>query len=309
MTPGMGSERAGIIGAGAMGSIFAYLLSRGGRTPALYEKDPAVLEGLRAGLEVIVGEDRYTVRFAASSSPEILRGCDPVFMFVKSYHTADASRELAGHISKDSTVVSLQNGIGNAEVIAEFIPPTRIVYGSTTIGATKLDERTVSYGGGIEITIGGRDGGRVNRLRSLLEALGLSVSVHPNPDEAVWRKAIINAGINPLGALLGVPNGRLIRDEHAASLMESLVSEAVSVSRALGIELDPAEMISATKNVCEKTAANLCSMLQDLRAGRRTEIESINGIIVRYGLERGVPTPVNDAVCRLVRSREGLSAR
>jgi len=91
--------------------------------------------------------------------------------------------------------------------------------------------------------------------------------------------------------------------------MESLVSEAVSVSRALGIELDPAEMISAAKNVCEKTAANLCSMLQDLRAGRRTEIESINGIIVRYGMERGVPTPVNDTVCRLVRSREGLSAR
>jgi 2-dehydropantoate 2-reductase len=303
----MGYERAGIIGAGAMGSIFAYFLSRGGRTPALYEKDPAVLEALRAGLDVVVGEERYAIRVDASSSPEILRGCDPVFMFVKSYHTADASRELAGRLMKDSTIVTLQNGIGNADTIAEFIPRTRIVYGSTTIGATKLDERTVSYGGGVEITIGGRDGGRVNRLRDLLEGLGLSVAVHPNPDEAVWRKAIINAGINPLGALLGVPNGRLVRDVHAASLMESLVSEAVSVSHALGIELDPAEMISAAKNVCEKTAANLCSMLQDLKAGRRTEIESINGVIVRYGREHGVPTPVNDAVCRLVRSRESLA--
>lgn len=290
-----------------MGSIFAYFLGKEGETPLLYEKNLSVVEALRTGLRVLLNGDTKSIEVSASASPEVLHNCDPVFIFVKSYHTADAAREIAGHLPEDCTVVTLQNGIGNMEAIAGFIPRTRIVYGSTIIGATKLDERTVAYGGSVEITIGGDDSARVERLRDYLEGKGLSVSIHGNPAEAVWRKAIINAGINPLGALLGVPNGILVRDENATALMESLVREAVSVALSLGIELEADEMIAAAKTVCEKTASNLCSMLQDINAGRRTEIEAINGIIVRYGKERGIPTPVNDAVYRLVMAREGLA--
>lgn len=154
------------------------------------------------------------------------------------------------------------------------------------------------------MVIGGPNAGAVESVRALLESANVPVETHDRPDEVVWRKAVINAAINPLGALLDVPNGRLLELPDALIVQESVIKECVPVAAAKGIALDAVEMMEATREVCRKTAANLCSMLQDLRAGRRTEIDSINGAFARFGREAGVAAPYNELLARLVRAKE-----
>jgi 2-dehydropantoate 2-reductase len=120
----------------------------------------------------------------------------------------------------------------------------------------------------------------------------------------VWSKAIINAGINPLGAILAVPNGMIIADEFSAFIQDAIIREAVAAAVARGIPLDAEAMVAAARDVCVKTSANLCSMLQDIQARRRTEIDSINGSIIESGVRYGVPVPVNRTMYGLIRAKE-----
>jgi 2-dehydropantoate 2-reductase len=179
------------------------------------------------------------------------------------------------------------------------------VYGTTTIGGYKEGPSTVVLGGMGEIVIGGSDEIALDLVNSVLRTAGLDVHITPTPGEAVWKKAVINAGINPLGALTGLENGKLLENEHLSALQESLIRECAAVAMTEGISLDPDDMIAAAREVCERTAANRCSMLQDLDARRKTEIDSINGHIIRAGLRNGVRAPYNEAVYRLVKAREG----
>lgn len=297
-------EKTGIIGAGAMGSIFAYFFSKAGIPTVLYEKIPSVVEKMSSGLNVVVGGSTERIAVEVSADPSVLRPCDIVFLFVKSHSTRDAAREVKAHLSPTSLVVTLQNGIGNMEALLEFFPEDRVVYGSTFIGANKVDERTVAYGGSVDIAFGGKDRKSCERVLDIFRRAGLSARIDPSPDVVVWKKAIINAAINPLGALLDIPNARILEIEEAKLLQEALAGEAVAVARRRGLDIDLGEMVELTREVCLKTAANISSMLQDIRAGRKTEIDSINGVISRYGRELGVPTPVNDTICSLVRARE-----
>lgn len=297
-------EKTGIIGAGAMGSIFAYFFNKAGIPTVLYEKIPSVVEKMSSGLNVVVGGSTERIAVEVSADPSVLRPCDIVFLFVKSHSTRDAAREVKAHLSPTSLVVTLQNGIGNMEALLEFFPEDRVVYGSTFIGANKVDERTVAYGGSVDIAFGGKDRRSCERVLDIFRRAGLSARIDPNPDVTVWKKAIINAAINPLGALLDIPNARILEIEEAKLLQEALAGEAVAVARRRGLDIDFGEMVELTREVCLKTAANISSMLQDIRAGRKTEIDSINGVISRYGRELGVPTPVNDTICSLVRARE-----
>lgn len=297
---------AGIVGAGAMGSLFSGFFHRGGIECVVYERDRATVDALDAGLLVRMGmgsEHRIPVR--VSPDPAILHACDAIFIFVKSYATAGAARDIAPHLGEGAVVVSLQNGLGNREQLERELPGVRLVYGTTTIGGYREGPSTVVLGGMGEIVIGGADDKALDLVRGMLGSAGLDVHITPRPDVAVWKKAVINAGINPLGALAGLENGRLLENEHLSALQESIIRESVAVAMAGGISLDPDDMIAAAREVCEKTAANRCSMLQDLDARRKTEIDSINGHIIRAGLKHGVRAPYNEAVYRLVKAREG----
>lgn len=296
----------GIIGAGAMGCLFAWFFERAGITPAVYEKNRDTAALLKKGLDVTAGPDRKRVLLSVSDGPDILKGCRILFLFVKSYATEAAAADLAGAVDGDSIIVTLQNGIGNMEVLAEYFPGERIVYGSTSIGAYKPAPGAVVLGGMGDITIGGQNSFAVREVESLFIKAGLGAAVTDRPDMAVWKKAIVNAGINPLGAILGVPNGALIENDHARAIQELLVKEAVAVARAAGLGLDFGEMLEVTREVCRKTAKNLCSMLQDIRAGRRTEIDSINGTIADYGRKSGVPAPAHELMASLIRARESM---
>lgn len=301
--------KTGIIGAGAMGSIFSYFFNEGGVETLFYEKDSSIVASLKNGLNVIAGEKSVTVKTGISGNAGILKDCGIVFLFVKTYSTEEAVKEIKDSIKGDAIVVTLQNGLYNKELIARYIPEERIVYGSTSIGATKVDPATVRLGGIGNVVIGGKDKKAIEAVEGLLEKSGIDVIVSDDPDTAIWKKAIINAGINPLGALLRVSNGMIVSNEYSLKLQEKLVRESVRVANASGIKLDADEMVETTRDVCEKTFANFCSMLQDVSAGRKTEIDNINGIIIEYGKRNSVDTSFNEAVYRLIKAGEARDDR
>lgn len=296
----------GIVGAGAMGSLFSGFFDSGGIEFVVYEKDRATVDALGLGLRVrrVTGPEQK-VPVHACSDPSILQKCGIIFIFVKSHATTEAARDIAPHLAEGAVLVSLQNGLGNREILERELPGARLVYGTTTIGGYRDGPSTVVLGGMGEIVIGSADEKALDLVRGVLVSAGLDVHITPAPGEAVWKKAVINAGINPLGALMGLENGRLLESEHLSALQESIIRECVAVAMAEGISLDPDDMIAAARDVCGRTAANRCSMLQDLDARRKTEIDGINGHIIRTGLKNGVRAPYNEAVYRLVKAREG----
>ncbi len=296
--------KTGIVGAGAVGSIFAYFFDRAKIECVFYEKDSETVRQLKKGLNVSVNDKTESISIDINDTPDILKGCGIVFLFVKSYSTESAIKDIKDKIDKNCIVVTLQNGIGNRDIISEHIPEERIVCGSTTIGATKTDSNSVKLGGMGNFIIGGKNSVAVKQVEAILKKAGFDVEITDNPDAAIWKKTIINAGINPLGALLRIPNGMIINNEYTLKLQQLLVLEAVNVANAMGIKLDADEMTELTRSVCEKTFQNLCSMLQDIKAGRRTEIDNINGIIVEYGRRNSIDAAFNEAVYRLIKARE-----
>ncbi len=297
--------KAGIIGAGALGSLFAHYFHDHLTGYVIYEKNSETVNDIKKnGITLINGETTKTVKAEISSSPEILRDAEIIFLFVKSYSTTEALNDISEYLSDNSIIVSLQNGLGNIDEIRKFIEPERIVYGSTTIGAAKSSTSTVISGGTGVINVGGSESGHVQRVHHLLNSAGLNSYTVDNPDFFLWHKAVINAGINPIAAILGITNGEILTNRYALMLQESIVSEAVKSASANGIQIEFTEILKTTRDVCEKTCVNVCSMLQDIRNGRRTEIDSINGRIIEYGESKGLEMPFNKTIYLLIKSME-----
>lgn len=296
--------KVGIIGAGAMGSIFSYFFYKAKIDVVLFEKDNKTIINLNNGIDIIKDDKIEEIYICVDSKLEILKECEIVFLFVKSYDTDEAIRGVLSAINNDCIIVSLQNGIGNKEIIAKNIPEDRIVYGSTSIGAARTEDGSIRLGGMGNIVIGGSSVKAVKSVEEILKMAGLDVTVSDNPETVIWKKAIINAGINPIGALLDISNGSILKNEYAKKIQEELVKEAVAVALSVRLAFDADEMIEQTRIVCEKTAGNICSMLQDKRAHRRTEIDSINGTIIEYGRKNSIATPYNNAVYYLIKAQE-----
>jgi 2-dehydropantoate 2-reductase len=172
----------------------------------------------------------------------------------------------------------------------------------TTAGATLLEPGRVRSGGEGVITVGEHD-----RLAPLLQALaqaGFAVEQDPDPDALLWGKLVVNAAINPLTALLNVPNGELLRRPTARLLMASLAREAAAVAAAQGLRLRYLDPVAEAEHIAERTASNRSSMLQDISRGRRTEIDAICGAIARAGEQADQPAPLNQAMYLLVKALE-----
>ena len=296
--------KVGIIGAGAMGLLFAYYIQKAGNEVAVYEKSKDTVASVRGGFEIDFGDHKEKAYLTVSGDPSIIKDSAYIFVFVKSFSTVTAIKEISPFITKDTRLISLQNGIGNDETIKEMLPDNILIYGTTTFGATKTSLSNIRLGGTGDIVIGAADDAEIESAMKFLNAAGLNASKSGDPAKDVWKKAIINAGINPLGALLGIPNGMIIKNEYSLELLRSLIAEAVTAARAHGFNLDVTEMQRLTFAVCEQTAANECSMLQDIKAGRRTEIESITGEIVAAARKYNIKTPFNTGIYQLIKALE-----
>lgn len=297
-----------VVGAGAMGCLFGGFLARAGEDVLLVDVAPAAVEALSGrGVRLWEGEDAQDVPVRAVSESAAAGPVDLVLVMVKAQHTASAARSLGPLLSPGTAVLTLQNGLGAADVLAEAVGAKRLLVGVTAQGATLLSPGEVRHGGAGETLFGpfAPGGPDPAPFADALCRAGLPARAVDDPWPAVWRKLAVNCGINAVAALTGHRNGRIPEIPEAAAVLAEAVLEAAAVARAAGVDLgEPGALVEAVLAVARATGANRASMGQDVDARRPTEIAFINGAVVREGGRFGVATPVNRTLTRLVKALE-----
>jgi len=298
-----------IIGAGAMGSLLGGLLHRAGNAVTLVDVRAEHVAALRKRDLVIEEPDgsRLAVRVPATTDAAEALAADLYVVFVKTPFIAAALRPFAGRIPANALILTLQNGIGNDEAITRVLGRrVRVVLGVTAQGAAARGPNTVWHRTSGPTIIGFPDGQRTPELESVASIFteaGIATRTTRHIFEHVWQKLLVNVGINALTALTGLPNGELFADPELAGVARRLVGEAASVMRAEGVPAPPRDPVDLVRAVADATKADRSSMLEDLSAGRSTEIDAINGAIVRLGERHGVDVTANRVVTTLVHQR------
>jgi len=297
-----------IIGAGSLGSVMGSLLWEAGLDPMLIERNQDEVDHVRENgiwIEGVSG-DRF-VKPRISVDTVELEKADLVIVLVKSYDTRAACQTISKLISDQSAIITVQNGVGNFEILNQAFPG-QVLIGVTTMGAMTLGLGMVRHTGFGPTHIGEVDGRLSDRAVAVGRALqmmnGGPVDVVDNALGSVWSKLIINASINAPGTLLRLRNGDLPITDEGRTLIRRIVHECVNLANAKGINLiydDPEDQVI---KVCEGTAGNLNSMFQDVMACRRTEIDFINGAVASQAKALGLEAPVNETLALLIKSME-----
>ena len=293
-----------VVGAGAVGSVVAGVLARGGLDVRLIERNAATVARIAEhGLRLAGVRGEFVVRLPICCDAREAGPVDLVVFCVKAYDTEAAVAEHGALLTGGATAMSLQNGIGNVEQLAARFGADRALAGSTTLGANVRGPGAVEFAGEGDTRIGEARGGRTARVEEIAAAwtaAGLPTQAVADIRETLWAKLCVNAAGNPLSALLRVRNRDLAQAAPLRPLAQAIIAEAVAVAAAVGVRLDAAALVERLWQIVEKTADNKTSMLADFAAGRPTEIEAINGAVVRLGRDHGVPTPVNETLAQLI---------
>ena len=299
--------KVAVLGPGALGCLMAALFREAGADVSLVDYRPERVARLRLrGIQVHTLEGGHRViKVPVGLAPEV-GPCDLTIVAVKAYQTETAAQALPGLMSQGGMALTLQNGLGNLESIARTVGPERLLAGVGLLGVTAQDEGRIIYAGRGVIYIGAPAGSQVSAIEvaavvDFFRRAGLSCQPREDIEAVLWEKLVINVGINPLTALLRVPNGVLLELPEAWEVAVAAAVEAQAVAQAAGLSLsgDPAARL---RQVCTATAANRSSMLQDILAGRPTEIEALNAQVATRGRALGLPTPVNDLLTLLLRA-------
>ncbi|AIG98695.1 ketopantoate reductase family protein [Archaeoglobus fulgidus] len=288
-------QRVQIMGAGALGSLVGALIQLAGYD-VIFVARGKQLEALKNGLRVS-GLKNAELKVYCTSQPE---DADITFVTVKAYDTETVAKKLA---EVDAGVVcSLQNGVGNEEILAKYC--RKVLGGVTTYGANLKDYGHVVYAGEGYTYVGEMDGrvsGEAEMVADVLRDAGIRAEAVEDIEFRIWAKAVVNAAINPITAICRVKNGEVVRNPHLWEVARAVADEGRQVMARMGYEFDAA---SEVRKVAEMTAENRSSMLQDLERGKRTEVEFINGAIVKKGEEFGIDCAVNRTLLNLVRGVE-----
>jgi 2-dehydropantoate 2-reductase len=289
-----------LIGTGALVTLIGARLSRAGRGVTLlgtWREAIAAINHL--GLTVEDRSGRWSARARALRVDDELEAAPLVIVLVKGQQTAAIASVAGRSVAAAGLVLSLQNGLGSREVLADVVGAERTAAGVAFLGATLLGPGCVRDGGGSRIVI--EDGARSPLACESLRAAGFEVTVVGDIRPAQWSKLAVNCAINPLGALRRVPNGALLEDGQTRVLLEAAAREVGVVAASLGIRLerDPAAL---AVEVARETGHNRCSMLQDVERSASTEIEVLNGAVVREAERLGIPVPVNRRLLDEVRA-------
>ncbi|WP_028225722.1 ketopantoate reductase family protein [Paraburkholderia ferrariae] len=295
-----------ILGAGAMGSLFGGLLAEAGHDVTLLDIDEAHLAAIRQnGLRLSTDAGERVVRQLTVLRPESASAAaDLLIVFTKTLHTAAALEAARAALGPQTALLSLQNGLGNAERLVRFAEPARVMVGVTTWPADKSEPGRVSSHGSGAIRLMSADGSRTPVLAQTVDALnsaGLACTADPDVWAAIWEKAAFNAALNSLCAVTQCTVGELTNTPDGEALALKIAGEAVAVARALGIEANDAHVAANVRHALAHHRAHRPSMLQDVLAGRRTEIEAINGAVVEAAREAGLAVPYTESLLHLVR--------
>jgi len=296
-----------IIGCGAVGSLFAAHLARRGEAEVwAYDAWKDHIDAIRKNGLRLSGAAEFTAKLNATSNAKDLPRCDYGIVATKAIHTRSAIAEVAHAFDDASAVCSVQNGVGNEEIIAEHV---KYVIRGTTFpaghpigpGHIGFDIQGDTWIGPFEPT--NTSMSKVEELAGLITRSGMNVIALKDARGAQWTKLIFNAATNPVGALTLLHHGAATRFPPTARLFNNLIAEGEAVAKALGIELhgDPRSLVQKGASAPGKHRA---SMLQDVLAKRQTEVDFMNGAIVKWGEQTGVPTPLNQAVWDLIKGLE-----
>ncbi|MBU1124467.1 MAG: 2-dehydropantoate 2-reductase [Candidatus Omnitrophica bacterium] len=301
-----------IAGPGAMGLLLTSLLSKSKEEIWLLDKNKkrtAKIKEKGISVEGLCGSWKTMVRI--TTSPEEIGPADLIILCVKSYDTKNALANFKPLLGRETMVLSVQNGLGNLELIAEVAEENKVIGGVTNLGATLVEETKVRFAGNGETVIGLLNGGfpvELRHIRELFNRVGITTKVSRDIKGVLWSKLLINTGINALTAILQLPNGKLVESEGTRRIMRAAVTEATRIAKRKRIKLLYDDPLAKVEAVCEATATNLSSMLQDVLKEKNTEIDFINGVIVRLGQELSIPVPTNLLLLDLVKTIEATYA-
>jgi 2-dehydropantoate 2-reductase len=298
-----------VVGAGAMGSLFGALLAESGNEVWLYDVWVEHVETINnKGLTIEREGKSRRLKIKATTDPVKIGTAELVIIFVKSTHTASAAETASRLAGSDGAVMTLQNGMGNADILSDAINPERVLAGTTSHGATLLGPGSIRHAGVGATTIGAwaeTDQGR-RRARTLADAftgIGIATEAVDDVRSVLWNKLLINVGINAITALTAIKNGQILDLDITRELSRNAVQEAMKVARELKIAVRE-DAVDHVYAVAQATAANRSSMGQDVDNQRQTEIGTINGFIVREARRLGIPAPVNETLTALIQTLE-----
>lgn len=301
--------RIAVVGPGAMGCLIAaFLKNRTKEEVWLIDHDSSRAEKLKTeGIAVEGISGSFSVKLNVAADPKETGPCDLVIICVKSYSTEEACREIKDLVFDKTRVLSLQNGIGNIQVLNDYFGAEKVIAGITNHGATLLGAGRVRHAGRGD-TIIGRSGGKfqgaIREAANILTKAGFDTKVSRDIDAVIWSKVIINVGINALTGITRLNNGMLVEYEETKSVLRGAVQEATRIVKRKRIKLVYDDPIQKVESVCKATATNVSSMLQDILNQKKTEVDYINGAIVRQGKSLGIATPVNEVLTNLIKTVE-----
>jgi 2-dehydropantoate 2-reductase len=299
-----------VVGAGAVGSYYGAMLARAGHRVTLIGRPAHAQAIARDGLQLHKGGRVEAVRVGASTELTAARDADLVLFCVKSTDTEAVARELASHLRKGAVVMSLQNGVDNAPALARALPGHTIVPTAVYVATAMPEPGMVKHFGRGELVIGplkaalGDDAALQRQLQALVALFGgadVPVTVSADVMAELWSKLLVNCAYNAISALTQLPYGVMARVPEVVELQRAVVREVVAVARADGVPLELESSLQAMARIAATMPAQHSSTAQDLARGKRSEIDHLNGTVVRRGAALGVATPANQALLALVK--------
>jgi 2-dehydropantoate 2-reductase len=303
MSAGQSWPRVAVVGAGAVGGYFGGMLARAGAPVAMIGRSPFVEAVKKNGLVLDTVQFKETVRVEASTELQAARGADVVLFCVKTTDNAPASRELAKVLAPGALVVSMQNGVDNAEQIhaaSGIAAISSVVY----VAASVPQPGTIKHAGRGDLVAGPRNE-QIEKFAALFERASVPCRITDNIAGELWTKLTWNCALNAISALGHAKYGQIAASGDARKLVETVVYELLAVAKAAGVHPpgfeDPQVALAGAFKIATQMAEAYSSTAQDMQRGKRTEIDSLNGYVARRGGELGVPTPVNHALFTLVK--------
>lgn len=302
-----------IVGGGAIGRLFGYFLVKGGNEITLIDIDRVTLGALQQkGIGLLDDDDDHpeeaeSYPVTALASADSLTEADLVLLLVKSQATLAGVKDVAHLINESCPLLCIQTGLGNLEVASKIVPEENILLGITFMSGTALSDARVRQGGVARTYIGELNGTfskRLENISHIFNRCGIETQMVKRIIGRLWCKVITYSAINPISAILQVPNGSLTSKMESITLMKRLLDEGRTVATACSVELVYPDLYELLFDACQKSANNLSSMLQDILNELPTEIDAQNGAICRYAEDHGIKVPTHHTMVELIKLLE-----
>ncbi|MEP6825520.1 MAG: 2-dehydropantoate 2-reductase [Ramlibacter sp.] len=295
-----------VMGAGAVGCYYGGMLARAGHAVTLIARPQHVEAVLRDGLRMETRSFDEHVRMQAGTEPDAVCGADLVLFSVKSTDTEAAGVQIKPHLDPDTLVLCLQNGVDNADRLRGVLPPQQVAAAVVYVGCEMAGAGHLKHHGRGELVI--EPAASSERVAQALIAAGVPTEISDNVRGALWAKLILNCAHNAISAISQLPYGETAKGEGVAEVMRDVVDECAAVAKAEGVTV-PGDPGAAVQKIIETMPSQFSSTAQDLARGKRSEIDYLNGLVVRRGEALGVPTPANRVLWAMVKLLEGKPRR